>query len=126
MFSFKCAHCGHQEIVHFEEVTLQEYFETGLWPDEEYQEDGPSFRNRILSDSGEADTVSVIDGGIDVQEFLSKKLRGYKVSLKECKGFKYRPRERGKVISAFLSADGKYVEYLPDDWKEISEKRLCG
>ncbi len=99
MFSFRCAHCGHKEIAHTDD--MEHCLESGLWPDEEYQEEA------------DTDAIEETDKG-------DKRKRGYKNSLKTCPGFDYRKADRTDVIQAFAS-NKYYLEYAPSDWRDAAQ-----
>lgn len=103
MFRFNCAHCGRPEILHFPREELEEYDASGLWPDDEYQEDPPmSFGEGTLADN------------LELAE-------GYSITVLECSGFRYQDGDKKDVIHAFaMQAFAGHVwliEYAPKDWR---------
>ena len=94
MFSFNCARCGHRELVHLDEEEFNENYETGLWPDEEYQE-------------------SPLHEELEETERGTLKKKGYSHTLKECPEFTYRKRDETEVVKVF-SKNEKHIEYAPE------------
>lgn len=117
MFSFRCSRCGHKEIVHLPENELQENFTRGLWPDEEYQEDGPTAPDgRGGAFNPENQTL---------EEMKGVKKDGYRHTLKQCRGFLYKQSERDEIISIFCRKGETVLEYLPKKWQKMAERKLA-
>lgn len=102
MFRFNCAHCGRPEILHYSRGELQEYDASGLWPDEECQEDPPM-------KLGEGTLAEMLECA-----------EGCQITVLECPGFRYQDGDRDDVIQVFAEASSRQSwikEYVPDDWQ---------
>jgi hypothetical protein len=124
MFGCICKNCGNTEIVHqLDKETLIDYYETGRWPDLEYQEDGPTMCARTPTPEGA--TASVVD----LEEFnpetaLVTKKSGFRYPLGKCPGFAYRKEDRQKVIDCVCRAP-VYIEYIPAAWQKTAKQFLA-
>ena len=103
MLRFNCAHCGRPEILHFPLEDLKGYDRSGLWPDDEYQEDPPMKL-----------------GPVTLEDMLER-AEGYQVTVLECPGFAYQDRDKDDVIEAFVQIGTEQIwikDFLPDPWRD--------
>lgn len=103
MFRFNCAHCGRPEILHFPLEELKAYDRSGLWPDEEYQEDPPMKLEPVT-----------------LEEMLER-AEDYQMTVLECPGFGYQDSDRDDVVATFVTACRTRIwlkAFLPVPWKD--------
>ncbi len=107
MFGFLCTHCGRMEILHRDRSELEGNASSGLWPDLEYQENGP------------------LRQGEDVRVFFRRKRR-YRYSLLDCPGFCYRQRDRGTVVELFAETalSNPWVTGFLPEWQDELAARI--
>ena len=107
MFRFNCAHCGRPEILHFSRHELEEYDASGLWPDDEYQEDPPMKL-----------------GPVTLAELLER-ADGYQIAVLECPGFRYQDSDKDDVVQVFAEAcirQSWIKDFIPEYWEaEINQ-----
>jgi hypothetical protein len=100
MFSFRCAKCGHLEMLHAEPTDLIYFFERNLWPDAEYQEEPPA-------ELGDIKNLQAFT------DFLNRPLRGYRHSLRDRHLFTYRKKDDPYTIQAFSSGEEWWIAQAP-------------
>lgn len=109
MFRFNCSHCGRPEILHFSLEDLKAYDRSGLWPDDEYQEDPPM----------KLEPVTLED--------MLEPAEGYQMTVLECPGFSYQDGDKDDVIDAFVQVGRTQIwlkGFLPDPWKDDILQKL--
>ncbi len=103
MFRFNCAQCGRPEILHFPLEDLKEYDRSGLWPDDEYQEDPPMKLEPVT-----------------LEEMLER-AEGYQMTVLECPEFVYQDGDKDDVVGAFVQIGRVQVwikGFLPVPWQD--------
>lgn len=109
MFRFNCAHCGRPEILHHSREELEEYDASGLWPDDEYQEDPPmKFGEGTLAENLE-------------------RAEGYSITVLECPGFRYQDGDKDDVVRIFAQTCVQQVwlrDFAPEYWQADIEQAI--
>lgn len=110
MFRFNCAHCGRTEILHFSREELEGYDASGLWPDDEYQEDPPmKFGEGTLAE-------------------MLERAEGYPVTVLECLGFRYQDGDKDEVVRVFAAECVQQVwlkGFIPDYWQADIDRAIA-
>jgi len=98
MFGFPCGRCGRQEILHDELETLLGYFNSGRWPDLEYQEEP------YLVD---------ISTQEEFESFLASRLTRCRNFLLDGHSFQYRKKDEPNLVQLFATGGSRFAGFEP-------------
>ncbi|MFA5132319.1 MAG: hypothetical protein WC444_03275 [Candidatus Paceibacterota bacterium] len=102
MYGYRCAHCGHLEILHTDAESLKHFSSSGYWPSLEHGEEPDQ----------------------EMLASMHRKLRGYNHKRSNCLGFEYKKGISTEDLILLAMDHPSTLPYIDEDIRKEAVRRL--